>query len=77
MSLTQAELGKMGCGHVHADGEVCGNGGALYLHGRCHPGAGNEVRYADGTLTIRCRVCKGHVADVAVASGLPLIFNAS
>lgn len=28
--------------------------GPLFFHGRCHIGAGNEVEYFDGLLTIRC-----------------------
>lgn len=72
MKLARAALDGMGCGHIHEDGEVCASGGALYLHGRCHPHAGSEVRYEDGTLTIRCRQCKRHVADVAVADDRPV-----
>lgn len=64
--LTRSDLDKMGCGHVHADGEVCGNKGVLHIMGVCHPGAGNRVSYADGVLRITCRKCSKRIADVAV-----------
>lgn len=45
--------------------------GALFLNARCHTGQGMEVEYCSGVLTVRCNVCKAHVARIAVASGGP------
>jgi len=54
-----------GCTHPHS--------GALYVHARCHLGAGNEVSYVlgSGVLRIACRVCKKVIAEVAVAPEVP------
>jgi len=41
----------------------------LYIHGRCHMNAGNEVSYnkLTGLLTIACKECKKRIAQIAVA----------
>jgi hypothetical protein len=37
-------------------------------HPSCHIGAGVEVEYFDGKLTLRCNKCQKFVAEIAVAS---------
>lgn len=49
-----------GCDHSLHDG--------MFLHSRCHLDAGCEVEYKDGTLHIRCVVCKSTILDVVVAA---------
>ena len=65
-ALTQADLNKMQCGApgcTHASHD-----GTLVLAGRCHPGRGTEATYdqKDGSLTIRCNVCKALVCVIGV-----------
>lgn len=64
--LSRADLDHMrckvpGCTTEHAGGEP------IFLHGRCHIGAGNEIEYVDGLLHIRCRLCKQYVGLIKVA----------
>ena len=61
--LDHAHCGVSGCTTEHAGGD------SLFLHGRCHVGAGSEVEYVDGMLHVRCRVCKKGVALIQVAEG--------
>ena len=67
--LTQADLASAGCstpncGHDHA---------ALYMTQACHPGAGVEVRYvkATGLAEVMCRICRGIVCRLLLASEPP------
>jgi len=38
----------------------------MFIHGKCHTGAGNEVEYNEGVLHIRCLECKKPIADFPV-----------
>ena len=63
--LNRSQLDGQKCsvpGCTHEDHRL------LYLHGRCHPGAGNEVAYdmVQGAIIIRCKRCKELVAEIAV-----------
>lgn len=69
--LTRRELDASRCTVEHEHGEECGGGSALFFHSRCHPGAGSEVEYDGGLLTIRCNECKLFVAQIRVAAGNP------
>ena len=44
----------------------------IYLHQRCHAGAGLEACYRDGLLLLACQHCKTPVALVAVAQAKTL-----
>lgn len=68
--LTRTQLDTMRCGVDHGGKPCPHDSGPLFIHGRCHMGAGNEVEYRDGVLYIRCRECKAQVVDVAVAPRL-------
>jgi hypothetical protein len=64
-ALSQTELNSIGCGmpnctHDHS---------VLFLHARCHVGAGTEAEYekATGILTIRCIWCKKLVTRLKIA----------
>lgn len=64
--LTRATLDHMrcgipGCASTHDEAEP------MFLHGRCHMGAGNEVEYLNGVITVRCRICKKLVVQAKVA----------
>jgi hypothetical protein len=66
--LTRRELDAQtcdtpGCDHSTHDGD------GLYLTGRCHAGAPTQVLYRDGTLTLRCYVCRADIVYIAVAAG--------
>jgi len=67
MIQTRERLDRQGCGtknctHDHA---------ILYMHSRCHPQAGLDVRYvkADGVLEIHCKLCHKPMAAIQVARG--------
>lgn len=63
--LTRAILDHVRCGIPDCTSEH--EGEPIYLHGRCHMGAGNEVEYLDGVLSIRCVRCKKEVGRIKVA----------
>lgn len=62
--LTRAELDRLtcqtpGCAHDHHDG--------LVLNSRCHTRKPTFVRYwGDGVVEVRCRICNGFVASIAL-----------
>ena len=64
--VTRAQLDHMRCGFEGCTTEH-GGGESMFLHGRCHMGAGNQVEYVDGLLHIRCARCKAGVALIKVA----------
>jgi hypothetical protein len=55
--LDRARCSTPGCAEEH---------GPLYLKGMCHPYAGNQVAYEEGTLTISCHRCMKPIAQIAV-----------
>ena len=65
MTLFKENLDGMGCTTEGCDHSA--HDGGLYFHGRCHPGAGNNVQYKGGLLDITCKQCKKRVALIAVA----------
>lgn len=60
--LTQGDLNRLVPNCSHDDH------GVMFLHPRCHPGAGNEVSYdrTTGCLTIKCNRCKQLIVIVEV-----------
>lgn len=65
-ALGRDELDTMMCS---TPGCTCALKDRLFLHGACHPGQGNEVEYGKtGVLSIRCRVCKKSIVNIAVAA---------
>lgn len=66
--FTRADLDHVHCSVPGCTTEHAG-GNSVFLHGRCHVGAGNEVEYVDGLLHIRCTRCKREVAAIQVAEG--------
>ena len=52
--------GVEGCGHDHGSEP-------MFIHQRCHPGAGLEASYAKGVVVIACLRCKSPIVSVKVA----------
>lgn len=77
LPLTRIQLDQGQCAMPHTHDERCSQGG-LYLHGACHPKAGNDVFYdkARGVLVLTCHRCEKLVVEVKVADddGLSAIF---
>ena len=40
---------------------------AEFLHARCHPESGLEVRFTDDYLELRCNKCKEFIIKIAIA----------
>ena len=57
--LDRAHCETPGCGHTEH--------GPLFLHQRCHTGAGKTVAYMDGIVTVTCKKCDAFIAAIAVA----------
>lgn len=64
MPLSRADLDAAECEHCDDPGHVHD---PLVLNQRCHSGAGSEVSYHDGVLTVLCRRCDKLVAEISVA----------
>ena len=62
--VTQIQLDAHGCGCGH-------DHGIMYIHSRCHTGAGVDAIYLKGAGAIHfvCRECKDTVIYVKVADG--------
>lgn len=57
-------LDRMGC-HDCGDADHAEQG--MFIHGKCHPGAGNDVCYRNGRIHVACRECKKPIVAIAVA----------
>lgn len=57
--MDRLQCGVPGCTDQHE--------GPVFLHAKCHMGAGTRVSYRFGILDVRCRKCESLVAQVAVA----------
>lgn len=72
-ALARDRLDAMEChdcgdhGPDHDEDHGHDHGHQIFLHGRCHPRAGADVCYANGTILVACNVCKKPIAAIAVA----------
>ena len=55
--------GMLACGCGKPD---C-NAVAEWLHSKCHPHEGLDIRFLDGVVEMYCHVCKETVAAIVVA----------
>lgn len=62
--LYKEDMDKIFNGRCMCD--VC-RGKSEYRHANCHAGGAMKVRYNNGVLEVRCRVCDGVVVAVKVA----------
>ncbi len=63
--LTRQQLDEGRCFNPDC---ACGAEGSLFLHGKCHPGAGSEVEYNDGVLYFKCNECGLPIINILVAA---------
>lgn len=77
LPLTRVQLDQGQCSMPHTHDKHCAHGG-LYIHGACHPRAGNDVFYdkARGVLVFTCHKCDKPIVEIKVAEndGLSAIF---
>jgi hypothetical protein len=64
--LTADDLDRMGCQDPACDHSE--DDKVLYLHPKCHPGAGTYVYYdkGDRTLTLECTLCKRVIVRIGL-----------
>jgi hypothetical protein len=64
--LTRVELDATGCSNPGCDHDHT----VLFFHPRCHPHRGLIVSYdkRTGLISMKCRVCKRPLRDIAVAA---------
>ncbi len=67
--LTSGRLDAMGCHGCGATHEPTQHEHGMFVHGRCHPGAGNDVCYVDGKILVACHECKKPIVAIAVEKG--------